>query len=80
LGDRVLALGTLCAVGKGSGVEADVPYTVLARFSDGLMIQEGTCCARRRPRILKGSSGLFNEIRTHVRNPNKSHSMRWMIR
>jgi ketosteroid isomerase-like protein len=36
LGDRVLALGTLYAVGKGSGVEADVPYTVVATFHDGL--------------------------------------------
>jgi ketosteroid isomerase-like protein len=35
LGDRVLALGTLWATGKGSGVEADVPYTVLAEFSKG---------------------------------------------
>ncbi len=39
LGDRVLALGTLRAVGKGSGVEADVPYTVVARFSGGLMTE-----------------------------------------
>jgi SnoaL-like domain len=35
LGDRVLALGTLRAVGKGSGVEAEVPYTVVARFRNG---------------------------------------------
>jgi ketosteroid isomerase-like protein len=37
LGDRVLALGTLRAVGKGSGVETEVPYTVLARFRNGLL-------------------------------------------
>jgi ketosteroid isomerase-like protein len=37
LGDRVLALGTLWAVGKGSGVETAVPYTVVATFSDGLI-------------------------------------------
>jgi ketosteroid isomerase-like protein len=35
--DRVLALGTVRAVGKGSGVEAEVPYTVLATFGDGLL-------------------------------------------
>jgi ketosteroid isomerase-like protein len=39
LGDRVLALGTLFAVGKGSGVEAEVPYTVVARFSNGLLTE-----------------------------------------
>ena len=39
LGDRVLALGTLWATGKGSGVEADVPYTVVARLSGGLVTE-----------------------------------------
>jgi ketosteroid isomerase-like protein len=37
LGDRVLALGTLHAVGQGSGVEAEVPYTVVATFRNGLV-------------------------------------------
>ena len=37
LGDRALALGTLWATGKGSGVEAAVPYTVVAEFSDEQM-------------------------------------------
>ena len=37
LGDRVLALGTLRAVGKGSGVEAEWPYTAVASFRDGLV-------------------------------------------
>lgn len=37
LGDRVLALGTMRAIGKGSGVEAEVPYTVVAEFRNGLM-------------------------------------------
>jgi ketosteroid isomerase-like protein len=39
LGDRVLALGTLSAVGKSSGVETEVPYTVLARFRNGVLTQ-----------------------------------------
>jgi ketosteroid isomerase-like protein len=39
LGDRVLALGTLWATGKGSGVEAEVPYTVVAEFGDGLVTE-----------------------------------------
>ena len=37
LGDRVLALGTMRAIGKGSGVEAEVPYTVVAKFRNGLV-------------------------------------------
>jgi ketosteroid isomerase-like protein len=38
LGDRVLALGTNRATGKESGLETELPFTVLARFKDGLMI------------------------------------------
>ena len=37
LGDRVLALGTLRAVGKESGVETEVPWTVVATFRNGLV-------------------------------------------
>ena len=37
LGDRVLALGTVTAVGKGSGVETQMPFTVVAEFSNGLV-------------------------------------------
>ncbi len=37
LGDRVLALGTTRITGKGSGVETEMPFTVLARFEDGRM-------------------------------------------
>ena len=37
LGDRVLALGTTHATGKGSGVETELPFTVVARFRDGRM-------------------------------------------
>jgi ketosteroid isomerase-like protein len=37
LGDRVLALGTIFATGRESGVEAAVPYAVVARFKDGRM-------------------------------------------
>jgi ketosteroid isomerase-like protein len=34
LGDRVLALGTIKATGTGSGVETELPITVVARFKD----------------------------------------------
>jgi ketosteroid isomerase-like protein len=37
LGDRVLALGTVRALGKESGVEVEMPFTVLAEFRDGLV-------------------------------------------
>ena len=37
LGDRVLALGTVRAVGKESGVEVEMPFTVLATIKDGLV-------------------------------------------
>ena len=37
LGDRVLALGTVTAVGKGSGVETQMPFTVVAEFRNGLV-------------------------------------------
>ena len=35
LGDRVLALGTNRATGRESGVETEVPFTVVARLKDG---------------------------------------------
>jgi ketosteroid isomerase-like protein len=35
LGDRVLALGTVDATGKKSGVETELPFTVVATFRDG---------------------------------------------
>lgn len=37
LGDRVLALGTVRALGKESGVEVEMPFTVLTKFKDGLV-------------------------------------------
>ena len=37
LGDRVLALGTVRATGKGSGAETVLPFTVVARIKDGLV-------------------------------------------
>ena len=37
LGDRVLALGTLRAVGKESGVETEFPFTVVATFRNGVL-------------------------------------------
>ena len=36
LGDRVLALGTWRSVGKGSGIESELPLAILATFRDGL--------------------------------------------
>jgi ketosteroid isomerase-like protein len=39
LGDRVLALGTVSAVGTESGVETEHPFTVLARFKNGLVTE-----------------------------------------
>jgi ketosteroid isomerase-like protein len=35
LGDRVLALGVNRATGNVSGVQTEVPFTVVARFRDG---------------------------------------------
>jgi ketosteroid isomerase-like protein len=37
LGERVLALGTLHFVGKGSGIETGVPVAIVADFREGLM-------------------------------------------
>ena len=39
LGDRVLALGTTRLTGKGSGVETELPFAVVASFRDGRMTQ-----------------------------------------
>jgi ketosteroid isomerase-like protein len=39
LGDRVLGLGTLHATGKGSGVETEETFAVVARYRDGLMTE-----------------------------------------
>ena len=37
LGDRVVALGTLRAIGKESKVETEMPYTVVAKCRNGLV-------------------------------------------
>ncbi len=37
LGDRVLALGTIRATGRESGVETELPLAILARYKDGLL-------------------------------------------
>jgi ketosteroid isomerase-like protein len=37
LGDRVLALGTLSTIGKGSGIEQEWPVAIVATFRDGLV-------------------------------------------
>jgi ketosteroid isomerase-like protein len=39
LGDRLLGLGTLHATGKGSGVETEETFAVVARYRDGLMTE-----------------------------------------
>jgi ketosteroid isomerase-like protein len=39
LGDRVLGLGTLQFIGKGSGIETEVPVAILATFREGLISQ-----------------------------------------
>jgi hypothetical protein len=36
LGDRVLALGTMRTIGRGSGVENEVAVAFVASFRDGL--------------------------------------------
>jgi hypothetical protein len=37
LGDRVLGLGTLRFVGRGSGIETEAPVAILATFRNGLI-------------------------------------------
>jgi ketosteroid isomerase-like protein len=37
LGERVLALGTASSIGKGSGIEQEVPLAIVASFRDGRM-------------------------------------------
>jgi ketosteroid isomerase-like protein len=39
LDDRVLALGTLRVIGRGSGIEAEVPVAFVARFRNGFMTE-----------------------------------------
>ena len=38
LGDRVLALGTIHATGRESGVETELPLAIVAEYRDGLVI------------------------------------------
>jgi ketosteroid isomerase-like protein len=37
LGELVLALGTLRVIGRGSGIEAEAPVAIVARFREGLI-------------------------------------------
>jgi len=37
VGDRILALGTIRAIGTESGVETEFPLSVVARYRDGLL-------------------------------------------
>ena len=37
LGDRVLALGTIRATGRESGVETELPLAIVAEYRDGLL-------------------------------------------
>ena len=39
LDDRLFALGTLRVIGRGSGIETEVPVAFVARFRDGLMTE-----------------------------------------
>jgi ketosteroid isomerase-like protein len=39
LGDWVLVLGTIEATGTQSGVETELPFTIVARFKDGRITQ-----------------------------------------
>jgi ketosteroid isomerase-like protein len=39
LKDRVLALGTLRVTGRGSGIDAEVPVAIMARFRNGLITE-----------------------------------------
>ena len=39
LGDRVIALGTIRAIGAESGVETEFPLSVVARYRDGLLTE-----------------------------------------
>ncbi len=38
LDDRVLALGTIRATGRESGVETEFPLSIVARYEDGLLV------------------------------------------
>ena len=38
LGDSLLALGTLRATGRESGVETEFPISIVARYKDGLLV------------------------------------------
>ena len=38
LGDRVLALGTFRIHGRASGIEDEVPFAIVARIQDGLIV------------------------------------------
>jgi hypothetical protein len=37
VGDQVLGLGSLRVIGRGSGIETEVPIAIVATFRDGLM-------------------------------------------
>ena len=37
LGDRALALGTFRVGGRSSGIDAEVPFAIVATFRDGLI-------------------------------------------
>jgi ketosteroid isomerase-like protein len=39
IGDRVVATGRLMATGKTSGIELDLPLTLLYHFRDGLIVR-----------------------------------------
>jgi ketosteroid isomerase-like protein len=48
LGDRVLALGTLCATGTGSGAETNLTFATLATYRHGRLTHYIDFCDRDR--------------------------------
>ena len=52
---RVLGLGTLRVIGKGSGIEAEVPVAFVARFHGGLLTE---CKDYGEPKLALEAAGL----------------------
>jgi ketosteroid isomerase-like protein len=48
VGGQVVAIGTLTAQGRGSGIEIDTPVAIVATFRDGLIVHFKDYANRRR--------------------------------
>ena len=57
LGDRVLALGSFRIYGRASGIEAEVPFAIVARIQGGLRRRHTTPARRRWTRSTPASIG-----------------------